>query len=343
MPCYRPLVGYRSRKVNPKTGKRSIVFNPREGFTELHVNLPCGQCIGCRLEHSRQNAVRATHEASLYKQNCFLTLTYNDENLPRNSFIDKNDPVLFMKRLRKRFGDGIRSYGCAEYGEKFGRPHYHICLFNHDFSDKQLHKITPRGDHLYTSEQLSELWPKGHALIGDLTFESAAYVARYVTKKITGALKEFHYEFIDEHGEILQRPPEQPVCVSRRPGIGKPWLDANHLDVYPRDILVLDRKGKKVKARPPKYYDRRYEIDYPSDFATIRTNRITKARNGCCSYKYCLHTGVNSTHQRLAIREEIQLLKFEKLERKFEKCLRPNTQNISTQSTTLKLKSGTLP
>lgn len=315
MPCYRPITGYRSRKVNPSTGKRSIVFNPREGFTHLHVTLPCGQCIGCRLEHSRQNAVRCTHEASLYEKNCFLTLTYADFHLPRYSLIQKEDPVRFMKRLRKRFGAGIRSFGCAEYGEKFGRPHYHICVFNHDFTDKQLHQVTPRGDKLYTSEQLSELWPYGYALIGELTFESAAYVSRYVTKKVTGALKEFHYEYIDDHGEILQRPPEQPVCVSRRPGIGKPWLDKFQTDVYPLDTVIM--RGKKM--RPPKYYDRRYEIDFPSDHAKLRSKRQHQARNGCCGYKYCLHKGVNATPERLSVREEIQSLKFQKLERKYEK------------------------
>lgn len=82
MPCFRPLKGYKSRVRNRDTGKRSIVFNPREGFHDLPVTLPCGQCIGCRLERSRQWAIRCAHEASLYEENCFITLTYRDEDLP---------------------------------------------------------------------------------------------------------------------------------------------------------------------------------------------------------------------------------------------------------------------
>ena len=82
MPCYSPLHGYRSKSVNPATGKRSIVFSPSEGFTDFKLALPCGQCIGCRLERSRQWAMRCMHEASLYKNNCFITLTYAPEKLP---------------------------------------------------------------------------------------------------------------------------------------------------------------------------------------------------------------------------------------------------------------------
>ena len=136
MPCYRPIKGYRSRRLNAETGKRPVVFNPRDGFYDQPVDLPCGQCIGCRLERSRQWAIRCVHEASLHERNCFITLTYRDECLPTNGSLDLDAFQKFMKRLRRRFGEGVRFFHCGEYGENFGRPHYHAILFNLDFSDK---------------------------------------------------------------------------------------------------------------------------------------------------------------------------------------------------------------
>lgn len=273
MPCYHRLTGYRSRHVNKATGKRSIVFNLREGYSDLEVSLPCGSCIGCRLEKSRQMAIRCTHEAKMYQENCFVTLTYDKVNLPGPS-LDLNAPVKFMKDLRYRFGSGIRSYGCGEYGEKFGRPHFHLCLFNFDFPNQ--YPVPSKGkDQLFGSEDLAELWPYGFHTIGRITFESAAYVARYVTKKITGVRRAAgHYEYVDESGEIKERVPEQPVSVSRMPGIGKPWFDLYYQDVYPSDFVVL--RGKKL--RPPVYYDRLYEKINPIGFAEVQRKRAQKGK-----------------------------------------------------------------
>lgn len=272
MGCRNRLIGYRSRTVNPQTGKRSIVFNVRDGYYDLQVSLPCGSCLGCRLEKSRHMAVRCTHEASMYQQNCFLTLTYAPEHLPGPS-LDLSRPVKFMKDLRNQFGSGIRAYGCGEYGEKFLRPHFHICLFNFDFSDKYFIKRSGCYD-LFGSRVLGELWPEGFHTIGDLSFESAAYVARYVTKKITGKkLAEGHYEYVESDGEIKSRVPEQPVSVSRMPGIGKPWFDKYWSDVYPSDFVVL--RGRQV--RPPLYYDRLYSKMDPLGFEEVQRRRVSAA------------------------------------------------------------------
>ena len=129
MPCFSPLDGYRSRTVNA-SGKRSIVFDIHEGFHDRPVSVPCGQCVGCRLEKSRQWAMRCVHEASLYDENCFITLTYDDEFLPVGGSLDKGAFPRFMKRLRKKFEPRrIRFYHAGEYGDRFGRPHYHALLF----------------------------------------------------------------------------------------------------------------------------------------------------------------------------------------------------------------------
>jgi len=269
VPCFRSLRGFRSRTKNPDTGKRSIVFSIKEADLSLpEVILPCGQCMDCRLRHSKEWALRCMHEASLYENNCFVTLTYKDECLPPNGSLDYEAPVLFMKRLRKRFGSGVRSFGCAEYGELLQRPHYHLCIFNHDFSDKILFKKS-REFPLYTSADLAELWPAGHSTVGALTFESAAYVARYVTKKMTGAKADSHYERLDEYGEYSQLLPERSICVSRRPGLGKLWYERFGSYSRAHDHLIL--RGHKV--RPPKYYDRLFDIADPEKFASVKANR----------------------------------------------------------------------
>lgn len=294
MPCYRPLKGYRARTVNPSTGRRSIVFSARDGLLDFPVDLPCGQCIGCRLERSRQWAMRCMHEANLYERNCFITLTFRDECLPVDGSLDVKLFQDFMKRLRFRCGPGIRFFHCGEYGEKFGRPHYHACLFNFDFDDKYVWRRSDAGFTVFRSALLEEVWPYGNAEIGDVTFESAAYVARYITKKVTGDAAEAHYG---------GRKPEY-TTMSRRPGIGKGWFDRWKFDVYPRDLMVL--RGRQV--RPPKYYDRQFEIAYPSDWAIVRRKR---KRSG-------IMFRALEPETRLSIREEIHTLRFNLLKRGYE-------------------------
>lgn len=301
MPCYSPLQAFQSKK--PKAnGKSRIVFSVESGvkFRYEAIQLPCGQCIGCRLERSRQWAVRCVHEASLYSQNCFLTLTFNDDHLPNPPTLDVRDFQLFMKRLRKRFGKGIRFFHCGEYGEKFGRPHYHCIIFNLDFPDKVLWKEY-NGTKLYRSKILEELWPYGYSSIGAVTFESAAYVARYILKKVNGDLAESHYSSCPKTGEVFTRKPEY-TTMSRRPGIAKKWFDKYCADVFPSDEVIL-RDG--VRMRPPKYYDSQYEIVSPDDLARVKSERKRKA----------LKYSSDNTPARLKVREQCQLSKMSLLPR----------------------------
>lgn len=303
MACFHPMTGYRARERNPATGKRRIVFNSRDGFIDQPVTIPCGQCVGCRLERSRQWAIRCVHEASLHERNCFITLTYDNAHLPKSGSLELDAFQKFMKRLRKRFGDGIRFFHCGEYGEKFKRPHYHACLFNFDFEDRELWKQRD-GVNLYISESLSELWPFGFSTIGDVTFESAAYVARYIMKKVTGDKAVEHYAELGSFGEILAERRPEYVTMSRRPGIGKPWLEKFRSDVYPSDFVLMN--GKKM--RPPKYYDSIFELEDPEMCAKVKARRKSKAEE---------HSE-NNTPDRLAVREEIQLRKANQLVRGYE-------------------------
>lgn len=259
MPCYRPLTAYR----NPSGGP--LVFSSRSGYGDRSVKIGCGQCMGCRLEKSRVWAVRCVHEASLYEDNAFITLTYSDECLPVSGSLDKSHFSGFLKRLRDRVGyERIRFYACGEYGERTLRPHYHAILFNYDFPDKALFTTGSRGHRLYTSELLDSVWGFGHCQIGAVTFDSAAYVARYITKKITGDLAADHY---------AGRAPEFSL-MSRRPGIGRGWLDRFTSDVYPRDHVVVNG----VKCRPPRYYDGVFEVVDPVALRRLKGRRVSRGR-----------------------------------------------------------------
>lgn len=273
MPCFFPNQAFRSVNFT-KLGKRAITFDVREAWSSEVLSLPCGQCKFCRLERSRQWALRCVHEASLHERNCFITLTYSPDKLPKGNSLVLDHFQRFMKRLRKKFGNGIRFFHCGEYGERFGRPHYHALLFGHDFSDKYYFKTSSSGEKLFRSPSLEKLWKYGYSSIGAVSFDSAAYVARYVLKKINGKLSDAGFYLVDDiidfdTGEIFSRKPEY-CTMSRRKAIGKSWLEKFTSDVYPHDAVYL--KGRKM--RPPKYYDRVYEAMFPMDFEEIKAKRV---------------------------------------------------------------------
>lgn len=273
MTCYNPLQAW--QPLN-KTLSKKLVFKdkcPGIGYREIQV--ACGQCIGCRLKRSREWGIRCIHEASLYDKNCFITLTYNKFNLPVGNSLVLEHFQLFMKRLRKKFGEGIRFYHCGEYGENYGRPHYHAILFNHDFEDKEL--WINNGHKLYRSRDLEKLWTYGFSSIGSVTLESACYVARYILKKQLGPDSDKHYEYCDpDSGELLYRKKEY-TTMSRRPGIGKNFFDLYYNDIYPNDEITI--AGKKHTFQPPRYYDGLYELIDADQFEGIKQNRIIKAES----------------------------------------------------------------
>lgn len=260
MPCYKPLTAWQQ-------GDGSVVFVERMGKdVRRELSLPCGQCIGCRLERSRQWAMRCMHEASMYERNSFITLTYDDAHLPKRGKLDYPEYQRFMKRLRFKKGE-VRFYMCGEYGGTTGRPHYHACLFGMDFDDKKYFTTLPSGAHIYRSAELEQLWKCGNSSIGDVTFESAAYVARYCVQKVTGKNADDHYRRRDADGEYFL-PPEFNV-MSRRPGIGKPFLDKWKSDIYPHDYVIV--RGQKMK--PPKFYDQQFKASDPDTFEQMQFER----------------------------------------------------------------------
>lgn len=264
MPCYKPLTAFKAGTL--PSGKARLLFTPQMGAEPLL--LPCGRCIGCRLERSRQWALRCVHEADMHPQNCFITLTYDNEHLPEDGSLHKDHFQKFMKRLRKHISPSkVRFFMCGEYGDENFRPHYHACLFGYDFPDKELWQ-TREEISLYRSITLERLWPFGFSTIGDVTFESAAYTARYVMKKVTGEKAEDHYSRLNaETGEIYQLQPEY-TTMSLKPGIGKGWYDKYKSDLE-KDFIT----SRGIKMHPPKYYDRILEIEDPEQLERKKEKR----------------------------------------------------------------------
>ena len=293
MPCFFPMPARRvdgGRVEMLQRGHRR--FGSNKSAT---LQLPCGRCHGCRLERSRQWAVRCLHEAQMHKENCYITLTYDEDNVPSDMSLHYDHFQRFMKRLRKHFtGKTVRFYMCGEYGETFQRPHFHAIVFGIDFSDRVFHSRTSSGFRLDTSQLLSKLWPYGFNTIGDVTFESAAYVARYVMKKITGDMADEHYKFVDpDTGEIYQRQSE--FChMSLKPGIGATWLEKYQDDVFPHGYVVA--RGRKMQ--PPKYYEDR--IEKLSAFGKEVIDEIKASRKARGEFRRA-----DSTDERLEVREKV--------------------------------------
>jgi len=316
MPCYHPISAY-------KTADGSVVFSERSYFNIVqNLSLPCGQCIGCRLERSRQWAMRCMHEAQLHEESCFITLTYNPENLPYDDSLNHDHFQRFLKRLRKSIApQRIRFYMAGEYGTKRGRPHYHAAIFGWSPKDKKNPKKTPAGSLIYTSEELGNAWrirntntgqyeSLGFSSVGELTFESAAYIARYIVSKQTGKHNKYHNAYTDlTTGEIVKRKPEYNR-MSLRPmsgikgepgGIASEWFKKYKTDVYPHDYVIV--RGQKMK--PPKYYDKLLKKIDPEEFEDIIYNREKTAK---LNY-------LDNTPERLLVKEQVQQARLDKLKR----------------------------
>lgn len=239
MKCYHPVRAFR-------TGDGSVVFSEKARYGDIvsQLELPCGQCIGCRERRASDWALRVMHEASLHDANCFVTLTYGRDSLPPGASLEHADFQKFMKRVRFRLGRPVRFYMCGEYGPLNQRPHYHACLFGVDFGDDRAPAgKSGSGALFFESKLLTELWGHGIATVQDLVPETASYCARYIMKKRLGKDAEVYYG--DRKHEY--------AAMSLKPGIGADWYRKfGASDAHLHDFVVQDG----VRRRVPKYYDR---------------------------------------------------------------------------------------
>lgn len=301
MACFSPL----HAKVFQKEGdKKNTIWFKKTGTKESFLypdRIPCGQCVGCRLDRSKEWAMRCMHEASLHDENSFITLTYGKSP---NTLV-KEDVTKFIKRLRKRLdkkGIKVRFYMCGEYGERddnknirkrFEHPHYHIILFGYNFPDKKIWQ--GEGEHtIYRSKELEKCWKHGFSSIGAVSYESSAYVARYVLKKIVGKGKEQWYKGIQQ----------EYTCMSRKPGIAKKWIEKYGEQVYRRDKVVMNQ----MELKPARYYDKHYDIVNPERFEKIKKERKKNAER----------RKSDNTPERLKVREYVTTKNLELKKRKLK-------------------------
>lgn len=304
MSCYHPLKGFiYGKTVNGKdnyiiTSQRihhieihkdkivqcgSTFISPRADQTiNTFTEIPCGKCIGCRLEHSRQWANRCLLEMKEYDKNCFITLTYDNEHVPYSDTDEREfvygevepKPLMtlrrehltkFIKRLRGGHKQRkIRYFACGEYGSKTSRPHYHLIIFGWCPNDLKFYKRSEVGYNYYNSETLQKLWPYGYAVVGEATWETAAYTARYCMKKLDGELGKF-YESNGIEKEF--------ITMSRKPGIAKDWY-SSHNDYYATfssSYVATDYGNREIT--PIRYFDKLFDLEDPVRLQELKQSR----------------------------------------------------------------------
>lgn len=282
MPCYAPNLIIKSAFGNKYIGSKIMhpEYTPGQGYVDKStgqvsevIEVPCGQCIGCRLDHSRMWADRITLEAMQYPDgyNWWITLTYDDDHVPISDkgtqTLCKKDLQDWIKRLRRQLEyhqghTGLRFYACGEYGTHTLRPHYHVCIFNAPLQMQGVEAQNSFGDLMYHCDMIYDTWDKGHNVVTDLTWQTAAYTARYCTKKYKGVDK-------DKYANAGLVP--EYAVMSRRPGIAGAYCDNHAGDIYSNDSIILPaQRGKSHISTPPRYFDNR--------FATIDPVRLAEAK-----------------------------------------------------------------
>lgn len=293
--CTSPLKGFKLG-INPENGKNILkvrsydteyihydgskwvnmyfaLTHPTSNDVADFIEIPCGQCIECRLQRSRQWADRCVLEQQYHEQSLFVTLTYDDDHLPVNEVITPDGEIVivgtlvkehmskFMKALRQEYAykhdNQLRFFGCGEYGSETMRPHYHIIIFGLLLDDLVHHHRNFQGDDFYTSETINKCWKKGFCVVSDVTWQCCAYTARYIMKKHLGKDADFY----EQNGLV----PEF-VNMSRRPGIARQYYD-DHPDMFEKDFISVPTHQGGKDIFPPKYFERLFESDFPDEAA----------------------------------------------------------------------------
>lgn len=285
MPCFKPVTAFQ-----PLEGG-SLCFSEKKGCREIQI--PCGQCIGCRLRKQNAWAVRCMAEAQMHDENWFVTWTYADEHMPLHGSLDYRDMQLTNKKLRHDLGK-FRFFVAGEYGDSFGRCHWHSLMFGLRLPDLEVVKTV--GDQpIYKSKRLEDAWGRGHVFLGLVTPQSARYCASYTLKKVNGDLAEERYtRVIAETGEIVKVAPEM-ARMSLRPGIGAAWLEKYWPEVVAHDGVCMNGRVNPM----PRYFDKRLRMfDDDALVASIESELDSKRAEGVA------RAADNLTRERLAVREQ---------------------------------------
>lgn len=314
MACYHPLTAIPLYKQsNGKVKYRIVPFIEdtigkkevcQDGVIRPIMMIPCGQCLGCRIKYSQDWANRMMLELDYHKTAYFITLTYDQEHVPRHKYtLGTYDPltdtfvnestgevidvfevqeslslepddlknffkILRQDQVRNHNGNKIRFYACGEYGSLTHRPHYHAIVYSLVLDDLKPYGASPKetGDSFqyYVSDRLDAIWGRGRVLVANVSWETCAYVARYILKKQSTKESDF-YEMFNIYPEFTR--------MSRKPGIARQWFEDHPNEVYPEDRIHLAMKNSGKTIRPPKYYDKLYDAEYPEQMKKIKAQR----------------------------------------------------------------------
>lgn len=236
--------------VGFKADGKTLAFSERDSSPEFAgFQVPCRKCISCRLEFARSRAIRCVHEAMMHEENCFLTLTYNDDSIG-DGRLRRRDWQLFAKRLRRKIDKPISFYGVGEYGELTKRPHWHACVFGWSPPDAEYKYTTDLKHKVFSSDLLKSIWKHGECEFGSVTFESAGYVARYSSKKLVHGYDQKHnYHPI-------------PVFSTKR-AIGKSWIEKYYHDVFNFGYVVLENG---IRCGIPRFYEDWLKKTHPDEW-----------------------------------------------------------------------------
>lgn len=352
MPCYHPNIrlcdhypeqfGEKSKTlaIINSYGDKFISYEYYEkrnrqfeavGETYEFQKIPCKLCCGCQEKYSKDWATRCMLEAQKWTQNFFITLTYDEEHIPRDDelvnkktgeifqndnweqgHLETKHSEKFIKDLRRYWEyhfnhKGIRFYLAGEYGSKTKRPHMHAILFNLPIKPEQLevYKITQNGDMLWKCPEIEKIWGKGFISLAEVNWDTCAYVARYVMKKQKGKKSdEWYYE---------QGMSPEFVRMSNRPGIGLDFFKENFQKIYEHDEIIINGHKQSIQSvKPCEYYDRKYAEMFPEEMEKIKQNRkiVAKATNELKNRQSSL-----TEKERLAVEERSKNAKWNTLKR----------------------------
>lgn len=276
---------YKVDHVELRNGSWNDAYGPfasiyADRIIRKYTEIPCGRCIDCRLQHSREWADRCMLELKYHdpKECWFITLTYDDDHIHDfghdifPGMLYKPDFQDFMKRLRdhvyRDYNKYLRYFACGEYGSRSARPHYHLIVYSLPLPDIKFFGKTKLGYPLYTSEYVEKIWQKGYVKIGTVSWDTCAYTARYVLKKATGMSPDDY---------IAQGLEPEFVTMSRKPGIGALYFDDHYKEIYETDEIFFSSDTGGRKGKPSKYFDRRLEQIDPDWLKEVKEKRKEKA------------------------------------------------------------------
>ena len=311
MPCDFPIRAYETPE--------GLKFKPPREHSGVWIPLPCRKCIGCGIDRKRDWSVRGIHEAQMHHESQFLTLTYDDQNVPDGHNLDFQHLTEFWREIRRDAPEAIRYMAAGEYGGQTSRPHFHAIAFGLAAPDRQVWGRNNRGEMLYTAESIQKYWPHGRVVVADVTYETCGYVAGYMLKdtRTMDKDKSRPYTVIDSKTGIETERVKPKGRYSTRPGIGASWFEKYHGDCFPKGNVHIIKNGKAQTVPVPEYYWRLLERMDPQMYADLKAERQEVAKSDKVFF--------DNTQKRRNVKAEVREAKMSLKKRGTDQKVEPKT------------------